>query len=165
MDLGQYKKHIFNPAFTAMAAPYDSPEARQICLATILHESLGLEYISQLGSGYARGFGQCEPPTYDDIWRYLSEDRPGPRAALKMMMRVNGLIGIVPDIDRLYYDLRYQICMVRMRYWMIPESLPVIGDVMGVMRYWSKYYQTSQDPAKEQTFVQNWAQQLGADLV
>lgn len=153
LDVIQFRDYVFNPCFEAMRPPYDSPKGRQQTMFTVLHESDGLKKISQVGSGYARGPGQTEPPTYNDIWRYLREDRPGPRAALAMIRRVNGIGAGKPVIDRLYWDMRYSICMVRMKYWMNPEPLPELGDFLGVTRYWSENYQTSNDPAKEAQFL------------
>ena len=158
LDPKQFRDFVFNPCFEAMRSPYDSPKGRQQTLFTILHESKGLEAISQYGSGYARGLGQTEPPTYNDIWRYLREQRPGPRAALAMIRRVNGIGAGKPVIDRLYWDMRYSICMVRMKYWMNPEELPELGDFIGVTDYWSRNYQTSDDPAKEGEFLA-WVEQ------
>lgn len=154
MDARQFRDYIFIPAFESMGPPFDSPAARQEVLLTILHESDGLQYIRQRPHGPALGLCQMEPATYNDCWRYLREPRAHP--VLRMVRRVNGIGATRPVMQRLYWDARYAITMCRVRYWMVPEPLPAAGDRDGLVLYWSRYFQTTNDPAKEAQIAARW---------
>jgi hypothetical protein len=131
----------------------DSPDARALLLATALHESaVGYRsHLYQYGGGPGRGLWQVEPATAADNWDSFIAHRP----ELEWRMRRLGDSwpnGIGLDAT-LAANLLVCCAHARLKYWRVPEPLPSRYDVEGQTRYWSTYYQTSQNPRKEAQFL------------
>lgn len=141
----------------AMGNQYSSPDASSLILRTCVYESK-LYYLKQIGDGPARGFPQIKLNTAKDILdRYLGrEDKSDLRA------RIQTLIGFDPvalSSDTYMLDLQLQGNMIlgiiccRLKYWMVPHSLPVWDDLKGQARYYKKYYNTAKGKGEMQDFI------------
>lgn len=125
-----------------------SQAALNIVLGTIATESQAGTFFYQLGEGPALGFGQIEPATERDIWRYLNDINHNMRNVVVKMTGVTG-----PNEEELLYNLKYQILLIRIKYWMQPEPLPPAGDIFALGEYYKKYYNTAGGKGSAEKFV------------
>ncbi len=134
MDIKQLRDFIIIPALQNTL--FYSEASVNLVLLTAGCESNFGEYVRQI-NGPAMGIYQIEPPTYNDVMKYLD--------------RRSGLLSIIlkqcfyhedPPIDSLMYDLRYSTLLARAYYYRFEESLPDKDDWEGLATYWKKYYNT-----------------------
>ena len=86
------------------------------------HESSGGEYIAQT-KGPALGVIQMEPMTHDDTW--LHGDSIWKNAVLLgIITKYQRIMKKHPKSERLIYDLRYNVFMLRQKLFMDDEALP-----------------------------------------
>lgn len=132
----QLRQLIIVPTLTHL--DLHSPAAVQLVLATARAES-GLEYLTQLGEGPARGLWQMEPETHDDIWiNYLDyRDTLADQVRALAIGRKD-----IPDPEQMCGNLFYACAMTRIHYLRVPEPLPGPLDHAGLARYWKTYYNT-----------------------
>jgi len=118
--------------------------AIQIVEGTMAAES-GFVYLHQQDKGPGLGFGQMERRTHDWLWsvmlKYhtnLASDimKIAPKRYLSDVMRHPSVVACVASLE-------YATAMVRARYLVVEEALPVAGDLNGQARYWKKYYNTA----------------------
>lgn len=119
-----------------------SRNAEELLVMTIAAESLGGQYIYQT-KGPARGIGQMEPATEEDLLvnfiRYKSELREALKAYIQF--NVDGTyVYRIPD--PLTYSLAYQILMTRIFYLRKPGAIPPHTDTKALAAYWKKHYNT-----------------------
>ena len=128
----------------------NSPSATNLLMGTAAQESLLGTYIKQLGSGPARGIFQMEPATEQDIWDNYLAFRP---EIVHLIMNVCERSRPGPWLE---YDLAYQICMARIHYYRVKESLPTADDVTALALYWKHHYNTSAGKGSVEEFIENY---------
>ena len=162
IDPVQLRDLVIAPTLKAMGGPLNSEAAVQLLLATVIHESTvgGVTYLRQLPDGPAIGLLHMEPSTWHEVVAYLDR-RP------QLLPRVEKVAGprTAWKVQRLVGDLYFATAFARIRYWWEPEPLPAVGDRDGITRYWSRYYQTSNDPAKEALFAAAWDRHMPTEAI
>jgi hypothetical protein len=106
-----------------------SEAAENLLMITAAHESHGGHWLVQLNGGPARGIYQMEPRTYLDIRKLVV---PNPKIQLDFDFPV--------DPTCLVWDLRLATVATRLAYWRHPEPLPKSTDILRLVRYYKKYY-------------------------
>lgn len=145
--------HVLNE----LGGPYVSADAISLVIRTCVYES-DLFHLKQVGGGPARGFPQIELSTAKDILgRYLGLER---KADLKQ--KVYSTLGFDPVIlagDDYQLDLQLQGNMIlgivccRLKYGMIPESLPSKDDRQEQGEYYRRFYNTAGGKGSAEEFV------------
>lgn len=118
-----------------------SEAAVNLVLGTIAQESKFGTYLRQLGSGPARGICQMEQPTFNWLKGVYGRKYPKLGAAL---------------FEEVEWDLYLAILVCRLRYRVVPEPLPAADDLLGLARYWKKYYNTYLGKGTESEFIANY---------
>ncbi|MEO5334169.1 MAG: hypothetical protein H7839_19320, partial [Magnetococcus sp. YQC-5] len=108
--------------------------AEELVLGIAIQES-GLQYLTQLGGGPAKGLWQTEKVTHDDIWQNFLHGR------VKLALNILGPYP-KPDHGRLAWDLAYACGICRAHLLRCPGALPAAGDINGQALYWKTYYNT-----------------------
>ena len=147
-----------------------SKAATALLLATAAHESHLGTYLYQIGGGPARGLFGMEIShdgimgTEESIWSNYLKYRQNRR---KTLSNICGVRSPHPyNNQALVYDLRYQICMARTYYWMVPEPLPNPYDAIGQMTYWAKYWKrVDVTTGDEADFLSDHRKYIGAKQV
>ena len=110
-------------------------------------------YIDQIvsGPGPAYGLWQMERPTHDDHWRWLSK-YPA------LHEKVESLLAEWPTKRhfQLHTNLSYAAAMCRLHYYRVDEALPAADDIVGLGRYWKKYYNTVAGKGTVDQFCKNY---------
>jgi hypothetical protein len=142
IDLAQLKEFVITPALNDIQMYSD--DALELLVFTAAVESDLGTYLKQI-NGPALGIYQMEPKTHDDIWfNYLRyQQHITHRMALKFG------IPVVPEADRLIWDLRYATIMARLLYSRNPEKLPSKDDPQALYEYYKTYYNTKSGKATE----------------
>ncbi len=136
MNREQLQTLIVEPLYNRMKNGMSGVDAFMMCVA---HESKGGEYISQVGSGIAKGIIQMEDATHDSVW--ANGDSIWDNAVnLGLISRVDWDKRIKPSADRLIYDLQYNAFMFRQFMFMQPGKLP--NDKRELAKYLKKHYNT-----------------------
>lgn len=120
--------------------PY-TDKARVLVMETLWHESGGLRYLAQWPNN-GPGVGLCmyERPTWDWI-------------STKYERVLRDLFGY-QEFGGLALNLGLCVAMCRLRYAVVSEPIPELSQgVQARGSYWGKYYQTTNDPAKNQLYV------------
>lgn len=119
-----------------------SRNAEELIILTFAAETLGGEYIYQT-KGPARGMGQMEPVTEEDLLVNYVRYKPELRDALKQFINFNvdGTYSYRIN-DPLTYSLEYQVLMTRIFYLRKPGAIPHYTDKLGLASYWKKHYNT-----------------------
>jgi hypothetical protein len=118
-----------------------SDAAVNLLMGTAAQESAFGSYLKQLGNGPAKGAFQMERLTFDDL-----QGRFGKVTPEIMKFR----------FDQLEWDLRASIIMARIKYYSIPENLPLANDIQGLARYWKRWYNTPLGHGTEQEFIDSY---------
>jgi hypothetical protein len=113
-----------------------SEDAVELMMMIAAHESLLGTYLRQVGGGPARGVWEMEELTHDDTWE--NGDSICANAQI---------LGIECAVEKLEYDLRYQIFMARQKLFMISEAIPSNRMVMKMAEYCKKYWNTEHGKA------------------
>lgn len=114
-----------------------SRSAENLLLGTALMES-NLKHFRQIGGG-AVSFFQIEEATFRDIYhRYLNKRRDliGPIDALRMPA-----FGLM---DQLVWNQHFACAIARLKYFMVPASLPAADNIDAMGHYWKDHYNTAQ---------------------
>ena len=146
IDHSQLREYVIRP--TLHQLDWWSESAEELLMLTAAAESLGGQFLRQVGGGPARGIFQMEPATHNDIWRnyLLTSARRAPYAD-----RIRGLVprealespeGAVRDITQLATNLGYAAAMCRAHYRRVPAALPPADDIRSLAAYWKAYYNT-----------------------
>jgi hypothetical protein len=104
-----------------------SPAAVELLLGTAAVESAFGKYLYQI-HGPAKGAFQVEPATFD----WLRERYKG---RYKMLDDAAGA-------DDLMWNLVLSILVARLRYYVVPETLPAADDIPAQASYWKRHYNT-----------------------
>jgi len=112
-----------------------SEDAVELMMMIAAHESNLGTYLRQV-DGPALGIFQIEPATHDDTWE--NGDSICANAQI---------LGIECAVEKLEYDLRYQIFMARQKLFMISEAIPSNRMVMKMAEYCKKYWNTQHGKA------------------
>jgi hypothetical protein len=151
LDLRQFIDEVLRP--TLMALEPELPHTMggfSITIETVWHESDGLKYIAQLNDGPAKGLGQCEYPTFNWLTReYLPIFKPALWSKFGAISPNWPAIGF----DELTWNLRLAVALVRCRY--LPDPSPIPSTLEERAVYYSRVYQTSNDPVKTQQYINN----------
>lgn len=148
-DKDQFSQLIHDTLISIDSSVY-SPAAVNLLLGTAAQESKFGTYIQQI-KGPALGVFQMEPTTEQDIWENFLKYKPYLR---DMVVNTTGVKH--PDADHLRGNLLYQITMARLHYFRVPELLPSGSDIIGMARYWKKYYNTPLGKGTEEEFQENY---------
>jgi hypothetical protein len=126
MNKDQLTELVIIPTLKEIPSGY-SPEAVMAIQMIIAHESNCGQYIAQT-KGPALGVIQMEPATHDDVWNFGD--------SIHKNARLMGLLN--SDVDRLIYDLRYNVFMARQKLFMASGALP--KDASGMSHYLKKHW-------------------------
>lgn len=125
-----------------------SESAVNLLMGTAAQESHLGTYIKQI-RGPALGIFQMEQATHHDIRNRLDF------RAESLMLQSCKSPGLAAS-KAMTYNLKYAIAMCRYKYLLIPERLPEPNDIMGMARYWKKYYNTHLGKGTEKEFIENY---------
>ena len=123
IDQQQIREYIIRPALIPHGMWTKSSE--ELLMLTGAKESQLGYYIHQLGAGPALGLWQVEPDTFDwmkVVFPSLLANRTAPE---------------------MVYDLRLNVLVARLRYYVDPQALPHYTDVAGMAEYWKRIYNTT----------------------
>ena len=113
-----------------------SPEAENLLIMTMAHESNGGEYLEQYPTGPALGVFQMEKGTFNDLWdRYLADKYDLVR---KIMTACN--LFHEPVAEEMIDDLALATAMARIYYLRVREPIP--SDLDEMAAYAKKYWNT-----------------------
>lgn len=127
-----------------------SDAAENLMMGTWAHESMGGEYIKQVG-GPARGIFQIEPPTAHSIINNYVLFRP---AFKDFLVRYTTDQSIE---EQLVTNLAFQVIIARLVYYPKPQALPDANDVRGLGAYWKAHYNSPQGKGTVDKFVDDYA--------
>lgn len=101
--------------------------------------------------GAARGIYQMELRTVEDLDRSWLAYRPEWRACLARFG------ASAPSIEaRLAGDLVWQTAIARVQYYRAPTPLPAEGDVIGLARYWKRFWNTDAGAGTVEQWLADW---------
>ncbi|MEO5363434.1 MAG: hypothetical protein H7838_07400 [Magnetococcus sp. DMHC-8] len=144
----QFTRCVIAPAMALLEM--ESPGARALLLGTAAQESGLGHYLRQVGGGPAVGVFQMEPATYHDIWNNFIANRPEIQKKLAQYWPTQ------PDPERMATDLLLAAVMCRLHYRRVSAPIPQADDLVGLARYWKKYYNTPMGRGSEEEFIRNW---------
>lgn len=147
MNAKQLADYVVSPVLRDLGMSGDP--AYQLMLGTAAQESMGFEYIHQIGGGPAMGLWQMEPAAHRDIVANYLEYRP--ELAAKVF-RASGCSGF--DSNNLLKNLSYACAMARVHYYRVPAAIPTTLD--GQARYWKEHYNTHLGKGSEEEYVDNF---------
>lgn len=136
----QFRELIIQPTLHDLVM--NSKDAEELLVFTCAVESLGGTYIKQEG-GPAIGIYQIEPRTYNDLWQNYIYKRP----QLCLILASNFQAHLMPDEQRLIYDLRFATAMARIFYLRVKEELPPANDLDAIWNFYKTHYNTSKGSA------------------
>jgi len=152
MNPKQLKNLIIIPTLTKIDLLSDSAVA--LLLGTCAQETNLVQDLIQQPHGPALGPYQMEPITSHNLIVWLSG-----RPVLKE--KVDSLVSIgnqnTDRLEELVFNLAYATAMARLRYlaWN-DEPLPAANDILGLAKYYKKYYNTPNGAATERQFIINY---------
>jgi len=116
-----------------------SPSAVELLMGTAAQESGFGRYLRQK-SGPALGAFQIEPATFE----WLREKYGKSRVFWNTCH------------EELEWDLQLSILVARLRYFVVKEPLPQLGDVLGYAQYWKRHFNTQAGKGTVSGFVKNY---------
>lgn len=151
LSVPQLREYIVRP--TLLHLGLFSSAAENLLVGTALQESR-LTYVDQLapGPGPAYGLLQMERATHDDIWEnYL-------RFNVALRAKVELTLAPWPSdkLFQMHTNNGYAFAMARVHYLRVREALPAADDVLGLARYWKRYYNTVKGKGTVDEFVENY---------
>lgn len=152
MNIDQFNSYVLIPTFEKLPL-LDSPVARDLVLATILHESNNLEYIKQVGGGPALGVCQMEPATHKSLYADFLDYRPSLAKEIKDAANCSNYYP--PDANELIHNLRYAVAMCRVKYYRVSEALPN-NTPFELAGYWKRHYNTLLGKGVANEFAYRW---------
>lgn len=148
-DNYQFRKSILIPSLQAMNSY--SPDAEELLVATMAHESLGGTFFEQT-NGPALGIYQMEPATYHDIWKNF----------LPMTSVLGHLVlgeckySVIPDPTEMIWNLRFATMMARVHYDRVMAPLPASNDINAIWDYYKSHYNSSMGAAQKNDFINHY---------
>jgi hypothetical protein len=155
IDHKQWRKYIIQPALQAINLY--SLEAEELLIATMAHESLGFSFMDQVG-GPALGPYEMEPPTYKDLWTYISRNRD----LAKLVLRELGY-GFPPPANYMAHNLWLATMMARIFYMRVNVPLPAANDIDAIWQYYKLHWNTEKGSATKDAFIFNYRKFIGAN--
>lgn len=139
MDLEQLTIFVVRPTLGILEL--GSKGAERLVAGTGLVES-GLNMISQVPSGIAKGVYQMEQVTHDDIWdtylRYPAQKDLALKVGSLTMVNTN-----ITKFNELAGNLYYATAMCRIKYKRAPMKLPDGESLEELAAYWKNNYNTA----------------------
>ena len=157
MRYSQVKELIVTPVLNKLSFSC-TPESVELMLMTMGHESLGGEFIEQVGGGPALGVYQMEVNTYEDIWdNYLRYNGPLAQDVYSVLGHTNAKSYMM--VGNLYFAT----VMARMHYRRVREAIPARED-FGTENTWLRalasyakiYYNTYLGKATPQEYLDDY---------
>jgi hypothetical protein len=127
-----------------------SPEAEQLILGTIAHESRNGWYIKQI-KGPALGICQMEPATFRDHKKWLVNSNVPLLLKLEQIGEMKA--------ENLEWNLKLSIAMCRIHYLRKPGFIPTT--VTGQAEYWKKWYNTRLGKGTIAQYLGSYADYIG----
>lgn len=154
INVDQLKEYIIRPTLEDLGLW--SQAAENLLLGTMAQESHMGHYIHQV-KGPALGIYQIEPETHDDVWEHYLDYRES------MADKVSELSYLTTS-KSLVSNLSYATAIARIIYLRVSEPLPLPQDLVGMARYWKKYYNTPLGKGTEREFVRNYLKYVKGDI-
>lgn len=145
----QFRLHIIRPCLDKVGLY--APEAEELLIAIMAHESLGGTYIKQI-EGPALGIYQMEKTTHDSIWDNFLVFRHD--LAHKIVLQFNKMRK--PSAEEMIHDLFYATLMARIYFLRVSDALPPANDIDAIWQYYKSFYNTAIGKAKKEDFVKNY---------
>jgi len=131
-----------------------SRNAEELLLLTAAQESGLGKYLHQLGDGPAVGIFQMEPATHDDIWNNFLKYKPTLGNTILRWEMPRAFTD--NNAKEMAGNLYYAVAMARCFYLRFYESLPEHDDVVGMARYYKKYWNTEDGAATVEEAIENY---------
>lgn len=147
LDPKQVHKFIIKPTLEQLGL--GGLAAERLVLGTALTES-GLQFISQVPSGIAKGIYQMEKATHDDIWDNFLKYKDVISSKVQDLF-IHSFTG--SNFEQLCGNLYYATAMCRIHYLRQKEPIPKEDDLTGMANYWKKYYNTPLGAGKPEDFI------------
>lgn len=131
-----------------------SPAADRIVLCTFQTETQFDAVRQDLGQhkyGAGYGLGQMEDATYQSHIAHMTERNP----TLKKLILEVCLLDEFPSVEALTWHDRLAVCMTRYHYKRVTEPLPDVNDLVGMAKYWKKYYNTFKGAGTHEKFIKD----------
>ncbi|WP_216670973.1 hypothetical protein [Mangrovicoccus sp. HB161399] len=144
---------VIEPVLCRLTEIPFSAAAAQLLLGTALHESGGLKFRRQLGSGPARGLFQMEPATHNDLWKNFLAFKKPLAAEVEALLSAPG----ADKVAELETNDNYAAAMARVHYWRAPAALPKAGNTTGQATYWKRYYNTPLGKGTPKKYLDDYA--------
>ena len=143
----QFLEHVIHPTLEHLAHVEKwmaGPASEQLMLGTALAEST-LTHLVQIGGGPARSMFQIEvafnfddPLTFEDIYERYLRSRP------RLLVAIHELrMPAFTPYEQITGNQHFACGIARLRYWMVPERLPMLDDLAAMGRYYKKYFNTA----------------------
>lgn len=146
LNIQQVRELIIIPSLRAIGL-WSLP-AEQLLLGTALMES-NLSYLAQVPTPVAMSIFMVENPTYLDLRSYLF----GNKALMQKILDFLSMDELPSNHAYLAGNLYAAAIFARIKYYQIKEPLPSAGDAAAMAKYWSAYYQTSNNMLQQQKFA------------
>lgn len=153
LNLRDVRDYVIRPVLAGFGPPLDTEAAEHLLLGTAAHESGGFRYLDQAtpGPGPAYGLYQMEGPTLMDTMSRCLARWPD------LMARAVVWRAERPDeVAQLGGNLYWATAMARLKYWLVPEPLPLAGDVDAMARMWKVHWNSMVGKGKLADFVNAW---------
>ena len=134
---------------TLRAIDLYTPEAVNLVLGTIAHESGGFKHRKQVG-GPALGLCQMEPFTHEDCWDNFLKFRP---LLVVKILSASGLKSR-PSANELINNDVYAICMCRVRYLRAKGAIPKTLEDQAA--YWKQHYNTKLGKGTVEKYINDY---------
>lgn len=117
-----------------------SPASENLVLGTLMQES-ELRALKQYGTGPALGLAQIESATHTSLWVHSIPGIAGLAGKLTALLAAVDHESLpLPNEIALMHNLLYAAAMCRVRYYIVPQRLPLQNDPMAMATYWTRYY-------------------------
>lgn len=150
MNIEQFRVFVVQPVLKRL--DMGGLDAEELMIATAVQESGGLKYIRQLGGGPALSFFQIEPATEKDVIDNYVKYRPDLLNLIETL-RFSWSKGTEHE---LLTNMAYATAIARLCYRRQREPLPDKNDVMGMGKYWKRYYNTLHGKGTVNEFIHNY---------
>lgn len=151
--------YIIRPTLEYMGEKYHSPAAEQLLMATAAQETLCGRYLHQI-KGPALGIYQMEPATIEDLHRHFINGSINLHFTL-VEFRTSAGHQSESNILDVVGNLYYATALARAMYFRFAQPLPEVNDLMGIWKYYKRYWNTNKGAATEEEFLRNWHNMIG----
>lgn len=130
---------VIRPVLAALSEAdprLSTPAAERLMLGTAVYESR-LRHMAQIG-GPARSLFQIEPPTFNDVWQWITMSGGEKLRQASARFCFSGI-----RASDQYAGNQHLACVVaRVLYWRRPEAMPAAADVDGLAAYYKRWFNT-----------------------